>query len=68
MVKLNYSTSFDSRTGDIVFLTPCQWRGGVMVGDDSCRACRYFGAVTFTQQVECYSPYNLPSSENRPQL
>lgn len=60
MVKLNYSTAHDPRTGFPKFVTPCPWRGGVMVGDDSCRACRHFGAVTFTQQVECYSPYNLP--------
>ena len=62
MVKLNYSTSFDPRTGEPLFLTSCPWRGGVMVGSDECVSCRHFGGVTKLQVVECYNTETPPLS------
>lgn len=61
MVKLNYSTSFDPRTGEPLFLTPCPWLR-TNVGSNECVSCRHFGGVTKLQVVECYNTETPPLS------
>ena len=53
MNKIAFRTEYDTQTGNFTYKTKCPHFPEKLVGSD-CFGCKYFAAVTFKEQIECW--------------